>query len=64
MALPKRRHSVTRGRKRRTGNALLKPGKTNCPRCDTVKEPHVVCPNCGFYVRKKKQVEVIPMEKT
>lgn len=59
MANPKRRHSKTRGRKRRTGTGLAKPSKTTCPRCDTVKEPHRVCPTCGYYANR----EVIVMEK-
>ena len=60
MALPKRRHSKTRGRKRRTHDSLRKGGTTRCPRCDTVKEPHVVCPNCGYYAGR----EVVSMEKS
>jgi len=60
MALPKRRHSNTRGRKRRTHDALSRVGTTACPRCDTVKEPHCVCPNCGYYAGR----EVISMEKS
>ena len=60
MALPKRRHSVTRGRKRRTHYKIHKAGTTACPRCDTVKEPHTVCPNCGYYAGR----EVISMEKS
>ncbi len=59
MALPKRRHSKTRGRKRRTHDNLRRAGVTLCPRCDTVKEPHRVCPNCGYYAGR----EVIAMEK-
>jgi large subunit ribosomal protein L32 len=60
MALPKRRHSKTRGRKRRTHDSLRKVGTTLCPRCDTVKEPHTVCPNCGYYAGR----EVVSMEKS
>lgn len=59
MALPKRRHSVTRGRKRRSHNALKAPGTTVCPRCDEVKEPHTICAKCGHYAGR----EVIEMEK-
>jgi large subunit ribosomal protein L32 len=60
MALPKRRHSRMRGRKRRTHQRLRKGGTTLCPRCDTVKEPHRVCPNCGYYAGR----EVVSMEKS
>ena len=59
MALPKRRHSKTRGRKRRTHDNLKRAGVTLCPRCDTVKEPHRICPSCGYYAGR----EVIAMEK-
>lgn len=60
MALPKRRQSKSRSRKRRSHHALRRPGTTTCPRCDTVKEPHRVCPNCGHYADR----EVIAMEKS
>ena len=60
MALPKRRISKTRGRKRRTHQALTRPGSTPCPRCDTAKEPHRICPTCGFYAGR----EIISMEKS
>ena len=49
MALPKRRISKTRGRKRRSHQALRSPGHTYCPQCDSPRMPHRVCPNCGFY---------------
>jgi large subunit ribosomal protein L32 len=60
VALPKRRHSKTRGRKRRTHYGLTKKGTTVCSHCDTVKEPHVVCPNCGHYAGR----EALSMEKS
>lgn len=49
MALPKRRHSATRGRKRRTHWKLALPGLQDCPRCNQPKLPHRICANCGFY---------------
>ncbi len=49
MAVPKRRHSATRGRKRRTHWKLKAPGVNRCGRCGTPKLPHRVCGNCGFY---------------
>ena len=60
MALPKRRHSRARTRKRRAHDALKPCGRTVCPRCDAVKEPHRVCPNCGHYAGR----EVVSMEKS
>lgn len=49
MALPKRRISKARGRKRRAHQALKAPGITRCPQCDSAKLSHRVCANCGYY---------------
>jgi large subunit ribosomal protein L32 len=49
MAVPKRRSSRSRTRKRRSHNAI-KPLKLQfCPQCNTARPSHVVCPNCGYY---------------
>ena len=53
MALPKRRHSKTRKRKRRTHWKLSSPGLTRCSHCNQPKTPHSVCPNCGFYAGRE-----------
>ena len=49
MPNPKRRHSKSRKRLRRTHDALPAPTLVKCPRCGTAKRPHVVCDNCGHY---------------
>lgn len=49
MAVPKRRHSSTRGKKRRTGWKLAKPGLNLCSHCGAPRQPHRICPNCGYY---------------
>ncbi len=49
MPLPKRRHSKTRGRKRRTHWVLAQPNIIECPHCHEKKLPHQVCPHCGRY---------------
>jgi large subunit ribosomal protein L32 len=49
VALPKRRHSHTRGKKRRTHWKLKKPSNSLCSHCSQPKLPHRVCPNCGYY---------------
>jgi len=49
MPVPKRRHSKSRGRKRRTHWKLEPPALDICPQCHEPKQPHRVCPNCGFY---------------
>ena len=58
MPLPKRRHSRTRGRKRRTHYKLTPPSLGECPQCREQKPPHHVCPHCGYY----KGREVISVE--
>ena len=49
MALPKRRISRERGRKRRAHQALSTPRHSRCPHCNAARMPHRVCPNCGRY---------------
>jgi large subunit ribosomal protein L32 len=49
MPLPKRRHSATRGRKRRTGWKLDVPNVIECNHCHQSRLPHHICPHCGFY---------------
>ena len=49
MPLPKRRHSKTRGRKRRTHWKLDSKKLVLCPQCKHPKIPHQVCRVCGNY---------------
>lgn len=49
MALPKRRHSRSRTRKRRANDALSAPNISNCPACGEPKQPHRLCGSCGTY---------------
>ncbi|MEA2084123.1 MAG: 50S ribosomal protein L32 [Thermodesulfobacteriota bacterium] len=49
MALPKRRHSYSRTRKRRSHDALTPPNVTKCPECGEPKLPHRLCSECGSY---------------
>lgn len=49
MAVPKRRHSSTRGKKRRTGWKLAKPAVSKCSNCGAASQPHRICSTCGFY---------------
>lgn len=53
MGLPKRKHSKTRKRKRRTNWKVDAPGLTKCSHCGQAKTPHSVCPNCGFYAGRE-----------
>ncbi|MFM8264765.1 MAG: 50S ribosomal protein L32, partial [Acidimicrobiia bacterium] len=44
------KRSKARGRSKASINMKLHtPAKSTCPRCGTVKKPHVVCANCGWY---------------
>ncbi len=56
MSTPKRRHSKTRGRKRRTHYKLEKQSVVKCSNCGSIVLPHHVCSNCGFY--KGRQIIV------
>ncbi len=49
MALPKRRQSHSRTRKRRSHDALSTPRLSLCPECGEPKEPHRLCGGCGKY---------------
>jgi large subunit ribosomal protein L32 len=49
MAVPKRRHSKTRGAKRRTNWKLASPAINSCPQCGSKRRPHQVCAHCGHY---------------
>jgi large subunit ribosomal protein L32 len=53
MPLPKRRHSKTRGRKRRTHWKLAKINLVPCPQCKELKLIHHVCKVCGYYDGKQ-----------
>lgn len=53
MALPKRRHSKARGRKRRTHWKVEALPLVPCPQCKQLKVPHRVCNVCGYYDGKK-----------
>ena len=56
MAVPKRRHSSTRGKKRRTHWKAGTAAPSVCAHCSQPKLPHRACPNCGYY----KGEEVTP----
>ena len=49
MALPKRRHSKARGRKRYANWKATAPAVAECSNCHQPKLPHRACPNCGYY---------------
>ena len=49
MPNPKRRHSKSRGMKRRTHYKAPVPSLMACPNCGEMKLTHKVCSSCGFY---------------
>ncbi len=52
MAVPARKVSKTRGRKRRTHYKISEKTVTSCPKCGEAVKPHRVCPSCGSYKGK------------
>jgi large subunit ribosomal protein L32 len=62
VALPKRRHSKTRGLKRRTHWKVKVAGLSPCPQCKQPKLAHRVCTVCGFY-KGKQVIEIKVKEK-
>ncbi len=49
MAVPKKRTSKQRKRKRRTHYKAATPTTDTCPQCGDPRRPHHVCPTCGYY---------------
>jgi len=54
MAVPKRRTSKARKRKRRTHDKAATTALQACPRCGDPRRPHHVCPTCGYYGGKQR----------
>jgi large subunit ribosomal protein L32 len=50
MAVPKRRHSNSRSRRRRAHHAKTPKQLSYCPKCSAATPQHVVCSNCGYYM--------------
>lgn len=53
MAVPFRKVSKTRGRKRRTHYVISENVTTKCKKCGADIRPHRVCLNCGTYKGKE-----------
>jgi len=58
MALPTRRHSKSRTRKRRSHDRIVPRTLITCAHCGERKLPHHACPSCGYY----KDREVLKVE--
>ncbi len=53
MAVPKRKTSKERKRKRRSHLGLSLPALDRCPQCHSPKLAHHVCPTCGTYLGRE-----------
>lgn len=53
MAVPKRKTSKARKRKRRSHWKATAPTLVKCSHCHQSKPPHAVCPNCGYYAGRE-----------
>ena len=60
MPNPKRRHSNTRTRKRRTHDVMTVMATSACKNCQAPIRSHRVCPKCGYY----KGRQVVQVEET
>lgn len=52
-AQPKKKISRVRGRTRRAHISISLPKLGKCSNCNHPKPPHIACPECGFYGKKK-----------
>jgi len=59
MAVPKKRNSHSRTRKRRSHDALKPDQRSTCPQCREPMKLHHVCSHCGYY----RSREVIAKER-
>ncbi len=50
MAIPKRRQSKTRSRKRRSHDAVKPVALQGCAQCGQPTPSHTACPTCGYYM--------------
>lgn len=53
MGVPKNKHSKARTAARKANWKLEQPTLTECPQCHTLKAPHIVCKECGYYDRRE-----------
>ena len=53
MAVPFRKVSKNRKRKRRTHYKISENGTVKCPKCGAEIRPHRVCTECGTYKGKE-----------
>ncbi len=61
--LPKRKHSTRRQGKRRAALKLTLPLSMTCANCGSLRLPHRVCGNCGFYGGKAVVIKKVKTKK-
>jgi large subunit ribosomal protein L32 len=54
MAVPKRRTSKRKKRARNTHKKAPAIAIQTCPRCGSMKRPHRVCSECGYYAGEQR----------
>ena len=47
--VPKKKTPKSRQGKHRSHQHMPAVATTKCPRCHSPRQPHHVCPSCGFY---------------
>ena len=61
MGVPKGKTSKANRRMNRAGNSgVAEVTLSTCPQCHALKQPHCVCPECGYY---KGRPVVVKQEK-
>lgn len=50
---PKKRHTKSRSRKRKSAISLKPIKLSTCPKCKRSLKPHIACSFCGTYKEKK-----------
>ena len=53
MGVPKRKVSKSKQKQRNSTKKLQAPNLVKCPQCHHLKLPHHICPNCGYYGKRK-----------
>jgi large subunit ribosomal protein L32 len=53
VAVPKRKTSRSNTRSRRAQWKTSAPTLADCKQCGTPKPPHIACPECGTYAKRR-----------